>query len=184
MTITRIGLLVVALAFATSSACKERSSERQAIARLGQTPPLAAELHVIGTEQLPHSSGKARVPLEAGIERAPLEVSPEAVAAPAPGDAKVTKVFELDEALPAGDLYTRGPEALPRDRQHAPTEAEVRRTINQIQTRMNDELARARNIIVELQRANAELRQTLANERQQLAELYKRLTSGRSIALQ
>jgi predicted nucleic acid-binding Zn-ribbon protein len=72
----------------------------------------------------------------------------------------------------------------PHARQLAPTEAELRQVTYQVQARMDAELARANDIIGELQKANAELRQTLAAERQQLAELRKRLMSGRSIALQ
>jgi hypothetical protein len=73
---------------------------------------------------------------------------------------------------------------MPHARQAASTEAEVHQAIYQVQARMDDELARANRIIVELQKANVELRQTLAAERDQLAELRKRLMSGRSIALQ
>ncbi len=48
---------------------------------------------------------------------------------------------------------------------------------------MDVELARANDVITELQTINAELRQTFAAERQQLADVRKRLMSGRSIAL-
>jgi hypothetical protein len=167
MTLTRIGLLVMALAFATSPACKDRSPERQAATGPAQAPSPAADLHAREEARAPRAAGTARAPLAIGTE---------------PAEAPI--VNEVDEAPPGSDAVIQLTEALPHARQHALTEADMRRAIEQLQARMNDELARARGIIVELQRANAELRQALAAERLQLAELHKRLTSGRSIALQ
>ena len=184
MTLTRIGLLVVALAFAGSPACKERTPERQAIPRPAPTSSPAAELPATETARAPRAIEAARAPLDTGLTRITLEATPEPPAAPAPGNIAVPIAYEVNEASPAGGAAIQGSEPLSHAPQHALTEADMRRAIDQLQARMSDELARARNIIIELQRANAELRQTLAAERQQLAELHKRLTSGRSIALQ
>lgn len=181
MTLTRIGLLVVALAVAASPACKERAPERQAMHGPARTSSPAAEQPATETARAPRANDTARAPLDTGLTRVALEATQ---ATPAPGDTAITIANEANQALAAGGAAIQGPEPLPHIPQHARTEADMRRAIDQIQARMNDELARARSSIIELQRANTELRQALAAERQQLAELHKRLTSGRSIALQ
>lgn len=99
-------------------------------------------------------------------------------------NAETTTVSERLEMSPSSHASARVPETILRDRRSVSSEAEMRWVIDQVQARMEGELAHAQGIIIELQKANAELRQTLAAERQQLADLRKRLTIGRSIALQ
>lgn len=175
MTLTRSVLLTVALAIALSPACKDRSTEHQAIARPEQTPLPTAEVHATATERIPPATATARVPLATG---------PRLPAAPTLDNGETATPHGGQAASPTSRVSARAPAAIPQARQLAPTEADIRQVIYQVQARMDGELARAHGVIVELQKANAELQQTLAAERAQLVDLRKRLMSGRSIALQ
>jgi hypothetical protein len=175
MTLTRSGLLIMALAVITSPACKNRSIERQAIAPPEQALPTAVETHTTAAE---------RSSQQKETERTPLATGPLLLTSPTIGNAETAIVSEMHEASPSSHVSALVPETMPRDRRSVSSEAEMRQVIDQVQARMEGELARAQGIIVELQRVNAELRQTLAAERQLLADLRQRLMSGRSIALQ
>jgi hypothetical protein len=175
MTIIRSGLLIMALAVITSPACKDRSTEPQAIAPLEQALPTAVETHTTAAE---------RSSLQKETERSPLATGPLLLTSPTLGNAETTILSERPEASPSSHASARVPETMLRDRRSVSSEAEMRQVIDQVQARTEGELARAQGVVIELQKANAELRQTLAAERQQLADLRKRLTSGRSIALQ
>jgi hypothetical protein len=173
MTITRSGLLILALTTITSPACKDRSNEFQAIAPPEQALPTAAETHTTAAE---------RTSLQMETERTSLVTGP-LLFASTTGNAETTILSERPEASPSSHASARVPETMRRDPRSVPSEAEMRQVIDQEQARMESELARAQGVIIELQKANAALRQALAAERQQLADLRKRLTSGRSIAL-
>jgi hypothetical protein len=175
MTITRSMLLTMALAIAISPACNDRSTKQQSVVRPEQVPQATTEAHGTATERTPPATG---------TERASVTRRSRWPAAPELDHADPLKTPEGNAASPASQASARAAMNTPHARQLAPTEAELRQVTYQVQARMDAELARANDIIGELQKANAELRQTLAAERQQLAELRKRLMSGRSIALQ
>jgi hypothetical protein len=166
MAITRSVLLTMALAAATSSACNDRSTESQTLARSEQARPPAAEAHATPAE------------------RTPLATEPRLAASPTRNNADIPTTYERHVGSPTSHGWARALETVCHARQPAPTEAELRQVIHQVQARMDRELARANNAIIELQNTNATLQQTLAAEREQLADLRERLMSGRSIALQ
>lgn len=175
MTITRSMLLTMALAIAISPACNDRSTEQQSVVRPEQVPQATTAAHGTATERNPPATG---------TERASVTRRSRWPAAPELDHADPLETHEGNAASSASQASARAAMNMPHARQPAPTEAELRQVTYPVQARMDAELARANDIISELQKANAELRQTLAAERGQLAELRKRLMSGRSIALQ